>query len=186
MTPPDWILPPHLTEADIERSAGFVYEIVEIATQRKYIGRKFTQAKIRGKLRPSTWRRYWGSSADLTAEIKAKGYQAFRRTILSIQPTRSLTIFAETEELFVRRVLTAKLPNGEPEFWNRSILGRWFAQTMQSMETKGKIAAAMAESWRDPDVQTRRAAGVLKAKATWAAKREAKARAAILPDGPQA
>lgn len=139
-----WILPANLTEADITAAKGFLYRITHIVSGRIYLGRKYTQARIRGKLIESPWRRYWGSSRLLAADIKQFGHTAFVREILTTYDTRQATDFAEVELLFAERVLHAKLPDGSPKFYNRNIASKWFAPLDRfSQEHKDKIASKL-------------------------------------------
>ena len=81
---------------------GFIYRIVNLQSGRIYIGRKlFTKAKIKGitkankrkkKLRVANdWRNYWGSSAELLADIAALGEDQFTREILHLTTKRGET-----------------------------------------------------------------------------------------------
>ena len=75
------------TSADIDNFFGFVYIITNLQTGKKYIGRKyFTQRrKPRGGKRrvtsESDWKKYYGSSDELKADVKRLGKSEFKREI---------------------------------------------------------------------------------------------------------
>lgn len=141
MTPPDWIYPDLYDPEQAELFEGFVYLIECLPTGKKYVGKKFTRARRNGKMVESDWRRYWGSSTDLCLDLKRRGHDQFRRTILYFCLTRAATNFHETEELFTRKVLSATLPNGEREYYNRSIMGKFFvAPENHSPESIAKMS----------------------------------------------
>lgn len=124
------------TEDQIKKSAGFVYLITNNTTGQKYVGRKYVWSrrttKVAGRknkkhsVQESNWRSYSGSSKDLTSWIKACGKADFAFEILSIHQTRAETNFSELQEQVDRRVLTAINDNGDYEYLNKNILGRYF------------------------------------------------------------
>ncbi|GBR14090.1 NAD synthetase [Gluconobacter frateurii] len=124
------------TEDEILASEGFVYLITNTLTGEKYVGRKYVWSKrtqkVPNKIRKkhlrveSNWRSYSGSSKDLTSAIASNGKDNYAFEILSIHPTRSETNFAELQEQVDRRVLSALNDNGEYEYLNKNILGRYF------------------------------------------------------------
>lgn len=101
------------TEDDIGDSYGFIYEIVNLTNNRKYIGKKFfTKAKtkqVNGKKKKtrvsSDWQTYWSSSEELKADVKGLGEENFTRTILHLCKTRSECSYRETKEIFMRDAL---------------------------------------------------------------------------------
>ena len=121
---------PFLSE-DINDNFGFVYRITNLCSGKAYIGRKYFYQlrKPRGGGRrvksESNWKKYYGSSAELTAERKEIGNLAFRRTILSLHKSKGLTNFEETRQLFLNNVLTEAMSDGTPAFYNSNILGRY-------------------------------------------------------------
>jgi hypothetical protein len=102
-----------VTTESIDGYYGFVYCITEIATGKKYIGRKyFTKSKtkqIKGKKKrtrvESDWLDYYGSNKELIVEVENKGKDAFMREILHLCKTRSETSYWETWEIFSRHAL---------------------------------------------------------------------------------
>jgi hypothetical protein len=92
---------------------GYVYLIENLATGRKYIGKKlfiFTKTKVvKGKRKkiksPSDWQTYWSSSDELKADVAELGEQNFRRIILHLCKNKGTCNYLEAREQFERRVL---------------------------------------------------------------------------------
>ena len=105
-----------------EDCVGFVYLITNIASQRKYIGKKLAKfskttqrtvklkngnkkkRKIRTKV-DSDWRDYYGSSPELTRDVELLGKDNFHREILYYCRSKSECSYIEAREQFSRRVL---------------------------------------------------------------------------------
>ena len=117
---------------DIGDHYGFVYCITNTINGKSYIGRKYfvQKRKPRGAKRrvtsESNWKRYFGSSEELKQDIKRMGEENFRREILSLHPTVGKTNYAETRQLFLNDVLTKRLTDGTPAYYNSNILGRYY------------------------------------------------------------
>ena len=111
---------------------GFVYRITNKINGREYLGRKYFWQKRKpkgGKRRvtsESNWKKYYGSNDELKEDVKKHGIENFTREILSLHKTVGKTNFAETEALFKYKVLTEKLGDGSPMYYNDNILGRYF------------------------------------------------------------
>lgn len=107
--------------------AGFTYEITNLKTGKRYIGRKYIH-KTKGSrvVGESDWRKYWGSCKELLADIKTHGTAAFKREILAFHATRVQTNYQEVKLQFERDVLTATFPDGTPAYYNSNILGKYF------------------------------------------------------------
>ena len=114
---------------------GFIY-LIEHVSGKKYIGKKqyFLSATRRQKVtdrqspkwnpaawRESDWRTYTGSSNDLNKAIKRDGKLLYLFTILRHCRSKGDLHYAEIEEQVSRNVLKARLPNGEYEYYNKSI-----------------------------------------------------------------
>ena len=101
------------TEEDVGDNFGFVYEIINNTTQRKYVGKKFFtksgRKQIKGKTKKvrlsSGWENYWSSSDELKADVKQHGEENFTRTILYLCKSRSECSYRETKEIFLRDAL---------------------------------------------------------------------------------
>jgi hypothetical protein len=98
---------------DAENWYGFIYEITNNLTGKRYIGRKyFTQSKtrqVKGKKKrtrvESDWREYWGSNKELLADIDKYGKENFTRKILKLCETRGNTNYWEAKFQFDNNVL---------------------------------------------------------------------------------
>tara|TARA_R100001463_G_scaffold3515_7_gene14171 strand:+ start:708 stop:1151 length:444 start_codon:yes stop_codon:yes gene_type:complete len=119
------------TTDDIGDFFGFVYCITNIQSGKRYIGRKYFQQKRKprgGKRRvtsESDWKRYYGSSNELSADRKLLGNAAFKREILSLHTRLGDVNFEETKQLFLHNVLTETLDGKTPLYYNSNILGRY-------------------------------------------------------------
>ena len=120
------------TSDDIDGKFGFVYRITNIQTGKQYIGRKYFVQKRKpkgGKRRvtsESDWKKYYGSSPELKADISTYGKENFSREILSLHPSVGKTNYEETRQLFLHNVLTEKLTDDTPAYYNSNILGRYY------------------------------------------------------------
>lgn len=121
---------PFLSE-NINGMHGFVYCITNTLNGKRYIGRKYfwQLRKPRGGGRrvksESDWKKYYGSSSELTEDRKQFGNLVFKRDILSLHKTKGLVNFEETRQLFLNNVLTEAMTDGSPAFYNSNILGRY-------------------------------------------------------------
>ena len=120
------------TSDDIDGQFGFVYRITNIQTGKQYIGRKYFVQKRKpkgGKRRvtsESDWKKYYGSSPELKADISTYGKENFSREILSLHSTLGRTNYEETRQLFLHNVLTEKVTDDTPAYYNSNILGRYY------------------------------------------------------------
>ena len=114
------------TTNDIDNFFGFVYRITNLQTGKQYIGRKYFYQfrKPRGKSRKvkseSDWKKYYGSSDELTADRKSIGNECFKREIISLHTTKGWVNYEETRQLFLNNVLSEK-----ENYYNSNILGRY-------------------------------------------------------------
>jgi Putative endonuclease segE, GIY-YIG domain len=117
-----WFYQNNLVETLPEECVGFVYEITNNLTGRKYIGKKLAKfskttqktvklkngtkkrKKIRSKI-DSDWREYYGSSPELTADIITLGTENFTREILYYCKSKAECSYVEAREQFARQVL---------------------------------------------------------------------------------
>lgn len=101
---------------------GFVYEITNLLSGRKYIGKKlakFTKTKyktvklkngnkkkqkIREKI-DSDWQTYYGSNDKLNQDVQELGAEHFKREILYFCKSKAECSYIEAREQFARRVL---------------------------------------------------------------------------------
>jgi hypothetical protein len=104
-------------DLDPEKAVGFIYMIVDLTDNSKYIGKK--QFRGRGKInrgQGSNWRQYTSSSKELNARIKEKGKDSFLFVILEQYYTVGGWSFAETWTQVV-----CETPSKNEEFMNRFI-----------------------------------------------------------------
>ena len=105
--------PIEFTENDIKDHFGFIYIISNVATGRKYVGKKFfTKSKIKqtnGKKKKirieSDWKDCYGSNKELLDEIAINGKDQYVREILHLCRTRSELSYWESWEIFCRHAL---------------------------------------------------------------------------------
>ena len=105
-----------------EDCVGFVYQITNNITGRKYIGKKLAKfskttqktvklkngtkkkKKIRSKV-DSDWREYYGSNDQLNKDVAALGADNFTREILYFCKSKAECSYIEAREQFTRKVL---------------------------------------------------------------------------------
>jgi Putative endonuclease segE, GIY-YIG domain len=113
---------------DIDNNYGFVYIITNTINNRKYVGKKWfwssRKKKIKGKKRAkrvkleSDWKDYYGSSAELRADVEKYGKESFKREILVLCKTKSDATYHEARLQFEMRVLESD------EYYNKWIFCR--------------------------------------------------------------
>jgi len=95
---------------------GFVYQITNTTNGRMYIGKKLVKFKksrppLKGRVNKrrykvdSDWQDYYGSSDDLTIDIKKLGKENFKREILFYCNSKAKMSYIEAREQFARKVL---------------------------------------------------------------------------------
>lgn len=128
------------TSADINDDYGFVYLITEIATGRKYIGRKafFSRKKLpplkgksrkRTKVTESDWQAYYGSNTTLKELVATHGPDGFRREILHLCRSSSECGYFEAKAQFDHDVLL------DPTYFNDWIMCRVSRKHVQKLNT---------------------------------------------------
>lgn len=116
---------------------GFVYRITELDSGKKYIGKKnfwkpkilpITKTRKRKKrtIVESDWKKYYGSCPELKEDVNLFGKDKFSREILSLHDTKGQTNFEETRQLFLNEVLSQRLTDETPLYYNSNILGRYY------------------------------------------------------------
>tara|TARA_B100000123_G_scaffold39695_1_gene26154 strand:- start:190 stop:645 length:456 start_codon:yes stop_codon:yes gene_type:complete len=132
------------TSDDIGDFFGYVYLITNKTTGKKYIGRKYFIQKRKpkgGKRRvtsESDWKKYYGSSPELKADISRYGKNNFSREILSLHTTLGKVNYEETRQLFLNNVLMESLDDGTPMYYNSNILGRYMKKDYGNFETNSE------------------------------------------------
>lgn len=113
-----------------EEYQGFVYEITELDTGMKYIGKKFfwkpkklpvtkTRRRAVRTRSESDWRKYYGSSTEVKMLVEEKGSANFKRKILRLCKTKGECSYYEMKYQFERDVLLKP-----DEYYNAFIGGK--------------------------------------------------------------
>jgi hypothetical protein len=97
----------------VEGYVAFVYEIINLTNNKKYIGKKrlfFTKTKMVKKKKkrvkvPSDWKEYYGSNKELQNDVETLGVHNFRRVVLRLCKTLGESSYYEAREQFTRDVL---------------------------------------------------------------------------------
>ena len=95
---------------------GFVYEITNLSSGRKYIGKKLAKFKrsrppLKGRKNKrrykveSDWKDYYGSNDDLLLDKQKLGADKFKHEILFFCKSKGETNYIEAREQFSRKVL---------------------------------------------------------------------------------
>ena len=111
-----WYYNNKLYDTTPEDFQGFVYEITELGTDKKYIGKKnFWKPKIlpitkKRKRRVRTrvesdWKQYYGSSNEVCKLVEEYGTEKFRREILRLCKTKGEMSYHEAKLQFEKDVL---------------------------------------------------------------------------------
>ncbi len=99
-----------------EEFQGFVYQITELDTNKKYIGKKnfwrpktlpvtkTRKRRVRTRAE-SDWRDYYGSSAQLCQLVEERGPAMYKREILHLCKTKGEMSYYEAKIQFERDVL---------------------------------------------------------------------------------
>ena len=118
---------------------GFVYEITELRTGKKYIGKKNfwkpktlpknSKRKRRIRIRvESDWRSYFGSSGVLNQLVEEQGDQNFKRVILKLCKTKGEMSYYEAKLQFENDVLL------NDEYYNEFIGCKIHAKHLKGIE----------------------------------------------------
>ena len=125
---------------------GFVYIIVNLKTNRKYVGKKLAKfskttyktvvlkngkkkkKKIRSKI-DSDWKDYYGSSKELNEDVEKLGTENFKREILFFCKSKAECSYVESREQFSRKVLESD------DYYNNNIMCR-----IHGSHIKGKLS----------------------------------------------
>ena len=113
-----WYYKNMLFEETPENYQGFVYEITELRTGKKYIGKKNfwkpktlpKNSKRKRRIRTrveSDWRSYFGSSGVLIEKVNEYGEKGFTRVILKLCKTKGEMSYYEAKLQFEKDVLAS-------------------------------------------------------------------------------
>ena len=134
-----WYYKDMLFEETPENYQGFVYEITELQTNKKYIGKKnFWKPKIlpknskrKRRIRTrveSDWRSYFGSSGVLIEKVNEYGEKGFTRVILKLCKTKGEMSYYEAKLQFEKNVLLSD------EYYNEFIGCKIHAKHLKGIE----------------------------------------------------
>tara|TARA_B100000927_G_C16365533_1_gene429293 strand:+ start:482 stop:901 length:420 start_codon:yes stop_codon:yes gene_type:complete len=134
-----WYYKDMLFEETPENYQGFVYEITELQTNKKYIGKKnFWKPKIlpknskrKRRIRTrveSDWRSYFGSSGILIEKVNEYGEKGFTRVILKLCKTKGEMSYYEAKLQFEKNVLLSD------EYYNEFIGCKIHAKHLKGIE----------------------------------------------------
>jgi len=99
-----------------EEYQGFVYQITELDTNKKYIGKKnfwkpktlpitkTRKRRVRTRVE-SDWKEYYGSSIELCKLVEERGFEKFKREILRLCKTKGEMSYYEAKFQFDNDVL---------------------------------------------------------------------------------
>ena len=117
-----WIYKTEIIKTLPDDCVGYVYLITNLASSRKYIGKKLSKfskttyktvtlkngtkkkKKIKSKI-DSDWLDYYGSSIDLNKDIESLGKENFSREILFFCKSKAECSYVEALEQFYHKVL---------------------------------------------------------------------------------
>jgi hypothetical protein len=131
---------------------GFIYIITNNRTGKAYIGKKQFKFKKRRQVKKrskiffvdSDWLTYCSSCEPLKEDISLLGKDIFSYKIIRLCCGRSDLTYSEEQVQYQYDVLKAKLDDGTPAFYNRTIAHKRFAGVeKQSEESKQKISIAL-------------------------------------------
>ena len=111
-----WYYNNELFELTPEEYQGFVYQITELRTNKKYIGKKnFWKPKIlpinktrKRRVRTrveSDWKTYFSSSSQIQKLVEESGEEKFKREILKLCKTKGEMSYYEAKLQFENNVL---------------------------------------------------------------------------------
>lgn len=106
-----------IDESILESYVGFVYCIVNLDSNKRYIGKKLLKFKktkqVKGKkkkfLVDSDWRTYWGSNKALLEDVANLGEGSFKRVILRLCTSKGECNYIEARYQFEMCVLESDM-----------------------------------------------------------------------------
>ena len=120
-----WTHQGNIVEILPEDCVGFVYEITNLLSSKRYIGKKLAKfakttyktvklkngtkkrKKIKNKI-DSDWQTYYGSNDQLNKDVAALGQDNFTREILYYCYSKAECSYIEAREQFTRKVLESE------------------------------------------------------------------------------
>ena len=111
-----WYYNNELYEITPEEYQGFVYQITELDTNKKYIGKKnfwkpktlpitkTRKRRVRTRIE-SDWKQYYGSSNEVCRLVEERGTEKFKREIIKLCKTKGEMSYHEAKMQFDNDVL---------------------------------------------------------------------------------
>ena len=111
-----WYYNNELYEITPEEYQGFVYQITELDTDKKYIGKKnfwkpktlpitkTRKRRVRTRIE-SNWKQYYGSSNEVCRLVEERGTEKFKREIVKLCKTKGEMSYHEAKMQFDNDVL---------------------------------------------------------------------------------
>tara|TARA_Y200000002_G_scaffold362709_1_gene350055 strand:- start:785 stop:1186 length:402 start_codon:yes stop_codon:yes gene_type:complete len=111
-----WYYNNELYEITPEEYQGFVYQITELDTDKKYIGKKnfwkpktlpitkTRKRRVRTRIE-SDWKQYYGSSNEVCRLVEERGTEKFKREIIKLCKTKGEMSYHEAKMQFDNDVL---------------------------------------------------------------------------------
>ena len=111
-----WYYNNELYEITPEEYQGFVYQITELDTNKKYIGKKnfwkpktlpitkTRKRRVRTRIE-SNWKQYYGSSNEVCRLVEERGAEKFKREIIKLCKTKGEMSYHEAKMQFDNDVL---------------------------------------------------------------------------------
>lgn len=106
--------------------SGFIYLVINNITGKKYIGRKYFYKRVKRVMVESDWKTYLTSSVDVKADIKKYKKENFSFKVIALEYDRVILNFLEVKLQMDADVLYAKDTNGEPAYYNKNIMAKYF------------------------------------------------------------
>lgn len=143
----------------IREYAGFIYQITNLISGKKYVGRKYffhTHAKkqkkptgrVAVKVFESNWKVYTSSSRSVNDDISALGAENFRFEITECLKSRRALIDREVDLMVELNVMNAKLQNGDYAFYNETINAKTYRPKRRGSEAYNKKCANISGALR--------------------------------------
>ncbi len=139
-----WVgIPPKI---DVDKYVGFIYEITNTVTGRKYIGKKafvsHTSKKVKGfrkrikTVSESNWRYYKSSSEELKKDMARLGIDNFKFRAIKLCESKLELTYYEALYQFKHDVLGSLLPDGNFKYYNTNILSKFFRGKLHNNITR--------------------------------------------------
>jgi hypothetical protein len=144
-----WLYEGEEFSEDIKKYEGFVYLIENLTNGRKYVGKKsFWQRRKNRKTgrrqkKESDWKKYFGSSDEVKADVKELGEENFKRTILRLCIYAKEMSFHEQREQWERGVLHTD------EYYNTNIGGKFFVTESEKIYGVEYTVTTKNDAWRE-------------------------------------